>query len=269
MLPLLLNHLRPSIQIALTDKPNAEQSWLGRSMAHWSLDKPVPVAGPTNLSATLDQLLSARPHHSKKSIGSPCHVSLVLPDDVARFEVLPWVESLMNADEIRQFAIERFEMMNQPVREGWVVQADWKTSNANTLAYALPHPLLDGFNEIIAKHGMVLNRVIPISALAHYGRLNLMRRNELRVMHSGANTSALLYLNGKLSAHLMEVVRGSTDDSIRRLLVRLQMSVLTQEIQLHQLAILGLDTVALKDIISINKPAKIHILNPLRWGGWQ
>jgi hypothetical protein len=233
------------------------------------LDKPVLQSSSNDLATVLDQLLSTKPQPAKKSLWSPSLVSLVLPDDVARYEVVPWVESLMQADEIRQFAIERFEMMNQPVREGWVVQADWNTKGASTLAYALPHTLLDQLNQVIVKHGMVLDRAVPISALAHYGRLGLGRRNELRVLHNGSNTSALLYLNGKLSAHLMEVVRGSTTDSIRRLLSRLQMSALTPEIQLNRLSMLGVDPVVLQNIIDTNKPATIRVLNPLRWGQWR
>ena len=269
MLRLWLNHVRPSLHIALLDKPSAQQRWLGRSAAPSALAQPIDRADPDSLTIALDNLLSAKKKATKKSRISPCYVSLLLPDDVARYEVLPWSASLMQADEIRQFAIERFDMANQPVRDGWVVQAQWTTIGVSTLAYALPHTLLDALHQCVSKHGLILNRVIPVSALAHYGQLQLRKQNTLRILRNGANTSALLYLNGKLTAHLMEVARGSTTDSLQRLMSRLQISALTPDIRLSSLSLFGVNTDTLKEMISIHKPQQVRVLNPSRWGEWR
>jgi len=269
VLPSWLNPVRPVIHAALIGQHCAEQRWMARPTTSWTSDQTVPSTDQNTLVTSLDRLLSARPTPSKKWLPSPCHVSLILPDSVARYEVLPWTTSLMLADELRQFAIERFDMINQPVREGWSVQADWKNNQANTLAYALPHALLDALQNVVQQHGFILNRVIPLSALAHYGRLGLMRRNELRIMHSGSSTSALLYLNGKLVSHLVEIVRGNASDSTRRLISRLQMSELTPDIKLDKLAMLGVNPINLQEIIDANAPSHIRLLNPLRWREWQ
>ena len=269
MLPLWLNPMRPSIHAALINQASAEQSWLARSTDSWALAQASSFNDQNALATSLDQLLSARPKLSKKWMPSPCHVSLILPDSFARYEMLPWTSNLMLADELRQFAIERFDMINQPVREGWVVQADWKNNHANTLAYALPHALLDALHNVVQQHGLVLNRVVPLSALAHYGRLGILRQNELRILQCGSSTSALLYLNGKLVSHLTEMVRGTTSDSIRRLISRLQMSELNAEIKLNKLSLLGIDPINLQEIVATNSPTRIRLLNPLRWKDWQ
>jgi hypothetical protein len=268
VLPLWLNHTRHSIHAALIDQACARQSWLTRSVASWTLNHAITSNDQDALAAALDQLLSARPKSSKKWMPSPCQISLILPDSVARYEMLPWTSNLMLEDELRQFAIERFEMINQPVREGWVVQADWKSKDANTLAYALPHALLDALQNVAHQHGLMLDRVMPLSALAHYGRLGLQRHNELRILQCGSSSSALLYLNGKLVSHLMEVVRGTTSDSTRRLISRLQMSELTSEIKLNKLSVFGVVPINLKEIIEGNSPAQIRLLNPLQWREW-
>jgi hypothetical protein len=267
VLPLWLNHCRPSLHIALLDKASAQQSWLVKPGNAWSLAPSIPANDSTALLNSLDQLLAARPRSAQKIM--PSSVSLILPDYVARYEMLPWTASLMLTDELRQFAIERFERINQPVRDGWVVQADWKNKEANTLAYALPHDLLNELQQIVQQHGLNLNRVTPLSALAHYGQLGLFRKNELRILQCGSSTSALLYRNGKLVAHLMEMVRGTVIDSIRRLISRLQMSELTPEFKLDKLALVGVDPINLKEIIETNTPTQIRSLNPLRWSEWQ
>jgi hypothetical protein len=253
----------------LTGKTFAEERWLMRSVSAWSLTQSNTASEPATLIESLNALLSARPRSSKKWMPSPSHVSLILPDSVARYETLPWTPGLMLADELRQFAIERFDMVNQPVREGWVVQADWKNKDGNTLAYALPHKLLDGLHQVVNQHGLILNRALPLSALAHYGRFSIHRHNELRILHSGTSTSALLYLNGKLISHLTETVRGTALESVRRLISRLQMSALTPEFKLDKLALLGVDPISLKEITDANAPAQIRLLNPLHWGEWQ
>lgn len=269
MLPLWLNSICPTIHAALIERPAAQQTWLNWPIAAWALDQTVLHTDADTLPQALDQLLSTKPRSAKKSFSSPVQVALLLPDNVARYEVLPWTPSLMRADEIRQFAIERFEITNQPVRNGWVVQANWTNRAAPTLAYALPHTLLDALNQVAIRHGLILSRAIPLSALAHYSRLGLVRGHELRLLHNGANTSALLYLHGQLCVHLMEVARASASDSIQRLLSRLHMSVLTPDIQLNRIAMVGVDPMALQGIISVNKPAHVQVMNPLRWEKWR
>ncbi|MET3124370.1 hypothetical protein AAKU67_003985 [Oxalobacteraceae bacterium GrIS 2.11] len=269
MLPSLLNSLRPSIYAALIDKPCAELHWLGRSTVAWTTPS-TNLSSTTDLLATsLDQLLSSRTKTSKKWLPSPGHMSLILPDSVARFEMLPWTASLMLPDELRQFAIERFEMVNQSVRDGWTVHAEWKRAGANILAYALPHDVLDGLQRVAQQHGLMLDRALPLSALAHYGQLSLMNRNELRLVQCRSSTCALLYVNGKLVNYFMETVRGTTSDSLKRLISRLQMSELSPDFRLNRLALVGVEPIHLQEIIDTNKPTKIRMLNPLRWAQWQ
>lgn len=268
MLRLWLNPIRPSICVALFDKACAQQSWLGRSQAIWPSE--LAIRGDASaLSALLDQLLSSRPISAKKFLPAPSQVSIILPDYVARYELLPWTPSLMQADELRQFAIERFEIANQSVREGWVVQAEWKQKGANTLAYALPHSLLDALRQIVNKHELCLNRIMPLSALAHYGRLGLSQHNELRILHTSSSISSLFYLNGRLTAYMMEVVRGCAADSLHRLLSRLRMSEFTTEIKLHQLTMIGIDPIHLKELIDTNSPTQVRTLSALHWRKWR
>ncbi|MET3109175.1 hypothetical protein AAKU67_004102 [Oxalobacteraceae bacterium GrIS 2.11] len=268
MLPSWLNSLRPSISAALIDKPSAEQRWLGKSTAAWAVPSG-SMSTPDALATSLDQLLSSRPKTSKKWLPAPGGIAVILPDSVARFELLQWTASLMIPDELRQFAIERFEMVNQSVREGWAVHAEWTRKDANTLAYAVPHGVLDALHGIVQKHGLVLDRVLPLSALAHYGQLGLMNHNELRIMQGGSSTCALLYANGKLVNYLMETVRGSASDSLKRLISRLQMSELSSSVKLDRLSLVGTDPIHLKEILDANKPTKIRVVNPMRWGQWQ
>jgi hypothetical protein len=269
VLPSWLDFIRPALRVALIDKVNAQQSWLGRSGTTWSLGQSIASNDHASLVASFDKLLTARPKPKKKWMPAPASVSIILPDHVARYEMLPWTADLLLADELRQFAIERFEVINQPVRDGWAVQAEWKNRGANSLAYAVPHALLDGLHQVAHQHGLRLNHVMPISALAHYGRLGLARRNELRILHSGASASALLYRDGKLIVHLIETVRGTASDSVRRLISRLQMSELTSDLKLDRLGLVGIDPINLKQIIDVNVPKTVRTLNPLRRGEWQ
>jgi hypothetical protein len=268
VLPSWLDFCRPALRVALVDKACAQQSWLGRSGHAWSLEQSIASGEPAQMLTCFDQLLATRPASSKKRLPLPACVSVTLPDSVARYNVLPWAPDLMQPDELRQFAIERFDIAGQQLRDGWTVQVEWKNRHANTLAYALPNTLLDDLQKITERHGLTLNHVVPITALAHYGQLGLVKRSELRVLQSGITCSALLYRDGKLACHLVETVRGTASESIRRLISRLQISELTPDTKLDRIGIAGLDPIHLKELIDADSINRIRTLNPIRWGEW-
>ncbi|TDK59581.1 hypothetical protein [Sapientia aquatica] len=268
MLPLWLNLLKPSIQLAVADKGYGKQSWFGRTTANWSVKTDVSLNSQDRLTAAVEQLLDDRPIQ-KKALSRPARLTIIVPDEVARFELLPWIPSLMQDDELRQFAIERFELHNQSVRDGWVVQAEWRTNEANTLGYALPQELLETLQNIAAKNGVQLTRVLPVSALAHYGQLGISRTSQLRLLNSGARISALLYRHGKLHSHAIEAVRGNNnEDALRRLLSRVQTNVALTELNLQQIAVMGIDPDIVRRILVDSPNIRIHKLRPLRFRDW-
>jgi len=180
-----------------------------------------------------------------------------VPDNLARLQWLPWTPALVQTEELRQFAIERFEMADMSVREGWVVHAQWRRFESGTLAYAVPHVLVDMIQAQFEARGLRLASVVPASASIHYRHLGLVRRNEVYLIHGGASVSALRYEQGCLVEHLSESCRG--DSGLKRIMARLALSCDVATIQRWRLS--GIDAVALQPALGDAATASIVALN--------
>ena len=267
MLPSWLNAYMPSIDVVFSNQAQVRQQWCGMTMQTWTRDIDSHLRGLEKLVLMVDQLLVDRPAQ-KRSLIAPINLSILIPDQFARFEMLPWTPSLMRQSELHQFAIERFELHHQPVRSGWEVQADWCTKGANTLAYALPHDLIQKLENVVQKNAYQLQSVLPISALAHYGQLGFSRGSHLRIIRSDASVSVLLYIKGGLHLYAMEAVRGYIEDTIQRLMSRVQMSINLTELNLKHISLCGIESDLIRHCLPELPNVSLRIINPLRRTNW-
>jgi hypothetical protein len=187
----------------------------------------------------------------------PSSARLIIPDNLARLQLMPWTPALTGPEELQQFAIERFDMADMSVREGWTVHARWQQYQAPTLAYALPNALVEALHALLNSRGLRLASVLPASANIHYRRLSLMRKPETYLIHGGASISMLRYEKSGLAEFLSETCRN--DQSLKRLLARITMSA--DGTAATQWTLSNIDPIALTPILGDVQTANVRTLN--------
>jgi hypothetical protein len=244
------------LHIAIGQRMRAQARWMGQRVAVWDSSATTPA---TDLPALLDSitaLLDAMPSPRHKLL-APKSAQLVVPDNLARLQLLPWTPALATPDELQQFAIERFDMADMSVRDGWTVHARWQQYQAPTLAYALPNTLVEAAHGLLAQSGLRLTSILPASANVHYRRVGLIRKPETYLIHSGASISMLRYEKTGLAEFLSETCRNS--HSLKRLLARVATS--TDAPADTRWALSDIDPVALTPLIGDASPASVRTLN--------
>lgn len=218
MSPSWLDVLSPRLTLALLDDTHAWQQRMLRKTEHWTAASPY-VQNEQQLTEALDTVLDAAP----TPLPHGTRINLLLPDSQARYCLLPWSPEIATPEELRQYAIEHFEMAGHSVRENWQVHADWR-GEANALAYAVPHALLDAIGKHLHARALRLCRAVPLTAAVHYHRLCQPRGNAWYVIRSNRSLNALSYRHGKLLVQQTEPIRGDVETALARLFARLRIA---------------------------------------------
>lgn len=237
--------LRPHLTLAPLGEARARLAGIGRRAAEWSQSGQFYVRDSDALLDALAQLLAAAPSPVKAGT----RVSVLLPDTLVRYQLLPWTPELIEREEIRQFAVERFELSGCRVREGWQVQAEWRGDGSAALAYAVSTDLLGRMAMLFESLGMTLDRVVPLAAATHYGRLRRHGGVSWSLISSGGSLTLLAYEGAQLKALLSEPCHVAQGLPLPRLLARLrvQQALATP----RHIDLVGLDPVVVERALDV------------------
>lgn len=194
------------------------QCWLARNGTEHSGVPDAADDAPAAMLAALDSLLDE--HGS--AVRKRSRVSLVVSDSLATLTPLAWQDQLRTPDEIEAYANACFQKRGDEIGEAWVMRAAFRRHGAAGLAYALPRPWLEALVARLAARGLVLDRVLPLTAQAYW---KAARRapagQELLLLREGQRTGALVYGAGGLLEIDAQAGAGDTQASARRLLGRI------------------------------------------------
>lgn len=162
-------------------------------------------AGPQALLQSLESLLDGQ----AKPVGRRGRVQIQVSDSLAAIAVLPWQEQLRAADELHAYAHACFEQQGIRLDEGWVMQTAYRRFRSGGLAYALPQAWLAQLLGLLAKRGLRLQSVLPISAAAYWRAQGAsLHGQDLLLIQEAQRLTALIYEDGSLLAHDVQPVTG-------------------------------------------------------------
>ncbi|QNM94831.1 hypothetical protein [Chitinimonas koreensis] len=171
---------------------------------------------PFEALAALGDLLQARP----LPFGRNAAVALTVSDRYAACTALPWQAALTRPAEYRSYAQACFEQLGLTIDDGWVVHADYRSHGAPGFAHAFSRPWLEALRSQLAGHGLRLQRVLPVSALAYHRHRPASPAGEIVLLHERHAFTALVYRQRKLQQYDVEPATGQPAAACRRLLMR-------------------------------------------------
>jgi hypothetical protein len=194
------------------------QCWLTRKGVEKSVVPLVQDDAPAALLATLSTLLD---EHGT-SLRKRTRVSLVVSDSLAALMPLTWHANLRTQDEIHAYARACFQKRGEEIDAQWVMQAAFRRYGEAGLAYALPRAWVEALVALLAARGLVLDRVLPITAQAFWkARLHVLSGQEVLLLREATRTGAMVFdANGLLGIDA-EAGAGQPQLSERRLLGRI------------------------------------------------
>ena len=146
---------------------------------------------------------------------------VTVSDTMAAIAGLPWQEAIRTAEELDVYARICFEKMQCALGEGWVLQSQFRHYQAMGLAYALPVAWLEPLDAIARAHGVRLESVMPVSAVA-FGRYRRPRAGcAALLLHEASKINALVIGPAGVLDFVMEPGTRNPAESARRLLLRL------------------------------------------------
>ncbi len=177
----------------------------------------VSSAGTLPLLADLDALLG-----ENRDVQRPGRrVSVIASDSIAAVTTLPWRDELTGVDEVRGFALAWFGRQHHAVDHEWVLHAGYRNFRRMGLAHAFPRRFVEELTALLGQHGLILERVLPVSAWAYWGdRPPRQAGARVVIVREPARHSALVLDRHGLLAHDVEVIAGAQAASARRLLQR-------------------------------------------------
>ena len=157
-----------------------------------------------------------------KVLGRGAQIVLTVTDSVAAFVTLPWQHALSRKNELDAYARSCFECQGVLLDATSLMQHDFRRFGETGVAYALPRHLIDALATIVARHGMTLSSVLPISAVV-YTRYRKPRGAgvSIALLREAQRCSALVFDRSGLIEHAIEPVTVSRVESAQRLLVRI------------------------------------------------
>jgi len=183
--------------------------------------------GQDALIAAFAEALLDMKHGSRRKI---C-LSLAVSDSFAAIVALPWQNALSRATEIEAYAHAQFERAGQSLDEGWVMFAYFRRFGASGLAYAFPRDFLQRLDEAAMTHDVVIDSILPLSAIAYARQRRSPRGMTAFVIHESSRITALVAGTSGLITYATEPVAGKNKRSPERLLRRLQAEYDLQKIE--------------------------------------
>jgi hypothetical protein len=180
-----------------------------------------PLAGndaPAALLAALSTLLDQHGTTLRKRT----KVSLVVSDSLAALLPLAWHAELNTPDEIHAYAKACFLKRGEEINDAWIMHAAFRHYGEAGLAYALPRAWVQALVALLAARGLVLDRVLPITAQAYWKvRRRALAGQEIVLLREANRTSTMVFDATGLLGIDAETGAGMMEASGRRLVGRL------------------------------------------------
>jgi len=194
------------------------QCWI----THKGVEHGCAPAVTSDTGATLLNALSALLDARGNALRQRTRVSLVVSDSVAALLPLAWQEQLGTQDEVHSYAKVCFQKRGEDIGADWVMQAVFRHHRETGLAYALPRAWLEELVALLTTRGLVLDRVLPLTAQAYWrAERRAASGNEVLLLREAYRTGALIYGAQGLLAIDAEAGAGQEQVSGRRLLGRI------------------------------------------------
>lgn len=191
-----------------------EACWLGKALPLADQN----LADPDGMLAALVRLLEQTP----AAVVQGGRVTLVVSDTLAVFATLPWQEELRTVAEIDAYASACFALRGHVLSDEWAMHAEFRSHRQGGLAYALPMAWIERLGAALTERGLVLERVLPLSAWAYWKRGRRLPKSghEIVLLSEACRHSALIYGPGGLMAMDVEPVLANAELSLKGLLTR-------------------------------------------------
>lgn len=194
------------------------ECWLSRKGVEHGC---TPTAGADTPDALLAALSTLLDQHGS-ALRKCSRVSLVVSDSLAALSPLEWHAQLSSPEEIHAYARACFLKRGEEIDSGWIMQAAFRHHGQMGLAYALPRGWVEALVALLGARGLVLDRVLPLSAQAYWKRRRAAGASEeLLLLREMNRSAALLYGANGLLALDAEAGAGSGHLASKRLLGRI------------------------------------------------
>lgn len=180
-------------------------------------------SAPDALLQALDQLLQQRSDRIGRSRWR-ARLDLTVSDGLAALAPMAWQEQLVRRSEVLAYGRVCMEQGGLAELSDWSLHADYRSHGAMGLAYALPNAWIAGFEQVADRHGVRLQRVLPMTARAYFGAGRGPRRGlHLLAVEEARRIAALAFAGRKVVGLEVEPLAGDRAAGIRRLMTRMAM----------------------------------------------
>lgn len=175
MSPWWSDRIRVGLGSARVDIVRAASGWRPRVLATRSVDYAVAegqTAWQGVLTALRQGLNDVRADGAKSRQAKSGACSIVVGNQWARYQLVPWQAGLANAQEYHSYAAHQFRAVYGDLTEKWEVACSEPCYGSPTLACAIDKELMIGLRGVIAQSGLQLASVQPFlsSALGRWRR---------------------------------------------------------------------------------------------------
>lgn len=159
-----------------------------------------------------------------KPFGRFADAEVFVSDAFGRLALMPWQSKLDSEIQIKAYGDACLEAAGHSPVEGWASYAGFRHHAANGLAAALPLSVIETLRDLLARRGVRLRSVMPISAGAYWHhKADCKASTSLLWLEEVGRLTALVYRRGKLAAIDVEP-QLQRDGADLRLLNRVQLS---------------------------------------------